>query len=380
MAPMRLRIPHWFAERVEPVPDHQILRVSTLELFFDLVFVFTVTQFTVLLAHDFASFPQVLLMFTVIWWMYAGYAWLTNAVPPVRAIRQFLMLLAMGGWLIIALAIPEAFGANGTVFGLGLLLVVVVHGLLYLQSTWRFLTMFGTNLLAVALILFAAGTSAELTYILWILALVIMWSSPYLTGQRGFPLHPGHVAERHGLVVIIALGESVVAIAIGIGDAPLTIPVIGTALIGLALSAALWWAYFHADLDRAEHALLHTTDQVRRTRLVLFAFAYAHIPILIGIITLSAGVKKAVSHPADSLPLGPQLALSGGVALFLLGSAAFRFILSLPGALRRAATALLTLATIPAGALSAALQLTLLVALLTAAFALEMRTDHPQPA
>ncbi|MCG5219452.1 low temperature requirement protein A [Streptosporangium sp. KLBMP 9127] len=379
---MNLPFPRWFAEQVEPVPDHEELRVSTLELFFDLVFVFTATQLTVRLAGDFGSLPQVLLMFGVIWWMFASYAWVTNAVPPRRITRRFFMMLAMAGWLIIALAVPTAFAENGTVFALGLLGVVIVHGLLYLQSTRRFLRMFSTNLTGAVLILIAAGVTDGLKYALWIAALVVMWASPYLTGQKGFPLHPGHVAERHGLVVIIALGESVVAIAVGIESAggPLSAPTIGTALIGLTLSASLWWAYFHADLERAEIALIQATDQVRRTRMVLFGFFYAHVPILLGIIILSAGVKKAVAHPGDPMSLGAQLALAGGVALFLLGSVAFRTLLGLPGKALRTITAALILATIPVGGFSAALQLGLIVVILVLALGTEARSPVHQPA
>ena len=375
-----LRMPHWFREPVEPTSDTEELRVSTLELFFDLVFVFTATQLTVLLAADFANLPQVLLMFGIIWWMFAGYAWLTNAVPPLRLTRRFFMLLAMSGWLIIALAVPGAFGAKGVGFAIGLLIVVVVHGLLYLQSTRRFLRMFGMNLTGALLVLVASGTTGGWQYALWFAALGVMWSSPYVTGQRGFPLHPGHITERHGLVVIIALGESVVAIAVGIGNdgGPLSASVIATALLGLALSASLWWAYFHVDQERAETALATTDDQVRRTRMVLFGFFYAHVPILLGVIVLSAGVKKAVAHVGDPLSLGGQLALAGGVALFMLGSAAFRSILGLPGAMTRAVTAVLVLLTIPLGQFAAALQLLVIVVLLVGALAMEEPRDHHQ--
>ncbi|GAB2490614.1 low temperature requirement protein A [Streptosporangium sandarakinum] len=378
---MKFPLPQWFTERVDPVPDHEELRVSTIELFFDLVFVFTATQLTVLLAADFGSLPQVLLMFGVIWWMFASYAWVTNAVPPLRVARRFFMLLAMAGWLIIALAVPGAFAEKGTGFAIGLFVIVVVHGLMYLQSTWRFLRMFTTNLTGAVLILLAAQADGGLKYALWAAALLVMWISPYLTGQEGFPLHPGHVAERHGLVVIIALGESVVAIAVGIGNGhgPLDAPTIGTALIGLALSASLWWAYFHADLERAEQALVVVTEQVRRTRLVLFGFFYAHMPILLGIIAVSAGVKKAVAHPGDPLSIGARLALAGGVAAFLLGSAAFRAILGLPGGRARALTGLLALVTIPVGGVSAVLQLGLVAVLLAVALAVEERADRLQP-
>ncbi|MDF5752065.1 low temperature requirement protein A [Spongiactinospora sp. TRM90649] len=379
---MDLRLPTWFAERVTPTPDHEELRVSTLELFFDLVFVFTATQLTVLLAADFTTAPQVLLMFGVIWWMFASYAWVTNAVPPIRVTRRMFMLAAMAGWLIIALAVPESFVDEGVGFAVGLFVVVIVHGLMYLQSTWRFLRMFAANLTGAVLILIASGMTGLPKYGMWVAALLVMWTSPYITGQEGFPLHPGHVAERHGLVVIIALGESIVAVAVGIEDngGELSVPAVATALVGLALSASLWWAYFHIDLERAEDALTRVTDQVRRTRMVLFGFFYAHVPILLGIIALSAGLKKAVAHPGDPLTGGAQIALAGGVALYLLGSVAFRLALALPGRAIRTVTAVLILATVPVGLVTAAGQLVLIAVILIAALALEERSEHRQVA
>lgn len=377
---MILQLPRWFAERAEPIPDHEELRVSTIEVFFDLMFVFAATQLTVLLASDFGRLPQVLLMFGVIWWMFAGYAWVTNAVPPLRTARRFLMLAAMAGWVVIGLAIPGAFYDKGTGFAIGLFVVIIVHGLLYLQSTWRFLRMLASNLTGGLLILLAAGMTDGPKYALWTAALAIMWTSPYLTGQKGFPLHPRHVAERHGLVVIVTLGESVVAVAVGIGNpvGPLSAPIIATAMIGMALTASLWWAYFNSDLPWAEDVLIQVTDQVRRTRMVLFGFFYAHIPILLGILILSAGVKKAVAHPGDPMPFGAQLALAGGAALFLLGSVAFRLTLGSPYRWERAVAALLVLATIPIGSISSVLQLIVIVLLLIVMLALETRRNTLQ--
>ncbi len=215
-----MRLPGWFAERGEPTSPELELRVSTLELFFDLVFVFTVTQLTTLLVNGFAEETpaaaaqggpvegplRVLLVFGVIWWMYSGYAWLTNTIPPVRPARRILILLGMAGFLIMALAIPTAFDGGGWAFALGYLIIVLVHAGLYLQATASFVRVVPFNLAATAL-LFAAGfADGVLVYLLWAAAMVLLWGSPYFIGQKGFPLHPAHIVERHGLLVIVALG------------------------------------------------------------------------------------------------------------------------------------------------------------------------------
>lgn len=237
---MNLPLPRWYREKVEPTPDSEDQRVSTLELFFDLVFVFTVTQLTHVLAHDFtAGVAQTVLMFAVIWWMYAGYAWLTNVIPPARPARRILLLLGMCGWFIVALAAPDAFHGTGGWFAIGMAVVVLVHGAMYLQATTKFLPIFARNLVAVGLIAVAAYLHGVWPYLLWTLAAVLMWSSPYFADRSAFRLHPNHIAERHGLVVIIALGESIIAVGHGAAEEDLTPAVVAVALLGLALAACM---------------------------------------------------------------------------------------------------------------------------------------------
>ncbi|GAA3440977.1 low temperature requirement protein A [Planomonospora venezuelensis] len=382
-----MRLPGWFAERAEPAPPETELRVSTLELFFDLVFVFTVTQLTRLVADGIQNGAplqgalQALLVFGAIWWMYAGYAWLTNAIPPVRSARRVLILLGMAGFMIVALAIPTAFDGGGAAFAIGYLLLILVHAALYLQATAAISRVIPFNLGGVALIGAASLLGPPYDHLLWGAAVLLLWGSPYFIGQKGFELKAGHIVERHGLLVIVALGESIVALGIGAEGLPVGFALGLTAVLGLALAAGLWWVYFGGDDEtRAEHALAGS-EPVRRTRLVLGAYFYAHIPMLLGIVAVAAGVKKAIGHPVDPLKLSAAVTLAAGVTLFLAGSAWFRRVLGITGNRLRAAGAAAAPVTVAFGLWSALAQLTVLVALVVAVVVLGRRpAAAPQPA
>ena len=374
-----------------PPPPALAERVTTLELFFDLVFVFTITQLTALLSEDasLAGLLRVLLLLAVIWWMYGGYAWLTNAVAPDRAARRLLLLAGMGGFLVLALSIPRAFGDGGVAFGLAYLVVVGVHVALFSRTysvgaaqailrTARF------NLISALLVLGAGVLAtrsgpAPAVYALWLAAVAVEGVTPFLGGLRGYEIAPAHFVERHGLVVLVALGESVVAIGIGAAGYPVDVTLAALAVLGLLLSAGLWWMYFGGDDARAEHALA-AAPAARRPRMAIEAFGYWHLPILLGIIATAAGMETAIAHPYE--PLGPAmaLALAGGVALFLAGDVLFRRSLEISGSRWRAAAAVLILATIPLGVSAPAVaQLIAVVALLGAGVVAEARAA-PAPA
>jgi low temperature requirement protein LtrA len=375
-----MRLPTWFAEKVEPTSPENELRVSTIELFFDLVFVFTVTQLTTLVVGDFTErapgahhftgqgVVQTLLIFGVLWWMYAGYAWLTNAVPPERPARRALILGGMAGFLIMALAIPSAFDGGGVAFAIGYLVIVLVHGGLYLQASSAVFRLLPFNLGATALIFAAAYAATPWNYVLWAAALILVWTCPYFIGQRGFVLHPAHIVERHGLLVIIVLGESIVAIGIGASGTRPAAGLVVAALLGLALTAALWWVYFGGDEEAPIRALLRM-EAVSRTRHILGAYFYAHVPLLLGIVATAAGIKKAIGH--DHLDLGPAVALAAGVALFLVGDVWFRRLLRLGRGPARPLAALLAAASFPIGLWSSTAHLGTLVALLLVTLSVE---------
>jgi low temperature requirement protein LtrA len=206
----------------------------------------------------------------------------------------------------------------------------------------------------------------------WAAAFALEWVTPLVTGIGGFRVAPAHFVERHGLVVIVALGESIVAIGIGAAGLPVDPALASVAVLGLLLAACLWWAYFGGDDTRAEHALAAVGED-RRAAVAVRAFGYWHLPMLLGIIVMAAGVKDVVGHAFDHLDLAHALMLSGGVAIFLAGDILFRRTLGIgPGRLRAVAAAL-ALATIPLGlTVSAVGQLAALLLALAASLTAEL--------
>jgi low temperature requirement protein LtrA len=370
-------------------------RVTTIELFFDLVFAFTLTQLTALLADEasLAALAQVLLIFTLIWWMYAGYAWLTNTRPPVRSAERLLLLVGMAGLLIVGLAIPAGFSSNGVPLGLGYLVVVLVHATLYFRVNRNILRIAPFSI-ASALLIIAAGIVSRpdgehrpAAYALWILAVVIQLGSPLVVHPRGlFGLRPAHIVERHTALVIVALGESGAAVGIGASRLAnrvggMTAELVAVSLLGLALSAALWWTLFGGNEDQRAERALAGADSSQRTSVILNAYFYAHTPLLLGIVAVAAGIEQAIAHTAAPPSAGSAAAaisLAAGTAALLAGDVAFRRLLRIGRARLRMAGAAAAAATVAAG-LSAGLpaQLALLTAILAAVIVAEQRLEPP---
>ena len=354
-------------------------RVSTLELFFDLVFVFTITQLTRKLADDTSplGFGQVVIMLFVILWMYFGYVWLTNAVPPNTALRRVLLMAGMGGFLVIALAIPNAFEAAGPAFGIGYLIVNLVHSGLFISaggpgSAAAMARLAPFNLGSAGLVMIGGFLPSTWRAVAWTAAVVLMIVSPYVNRRHGeFQIRSAHFVERHGLVVIVALGESIIAIGIGAAGLPLNLQLVVAALLGLALVYQMWWCYFGRDQDvRAEHSLA-TMTQSERARAALSAFGWAHAPILLGIVVVAVGVKKTIGHATEHLYLSGALALGGGVAIFLAGQVYFRLRLRIGTVKWRVIGTVAALATVPIGLWLAIAQVTALVLVVGALLAVE---------
>jgi low temperature requirement protein LtrA len=337
-------------------PGDAPLRVSTLELFFDLVFAFTLTQLTSLLVHHFspAGALEVLLVFGVLWWMYGGYAWLTNTRAPVRAVDRLLLLVGMSGFLVAGLAIPHGFGPGDTgtrvALGIGYLIVVLVHAALFYRVNRNIIRVSPFNVTAALVVIAAGFTDPPVSYVLWAAAVAIQWLSPLIARPGGrFDIQPAHFAERHGALVIVALGESVAAIGIGAAPKGVTFAVALAAVLGLALSAALWWIYFgDGDDERAAEAMA-ATSPAQRAGLALVTY-YAHIPMLLGVVTLAAGAALTIGNPARPQPGGEAVAVAAGAALFLAGSAWLRRALRLGPSALRLAGAGFALATAALGA------------------------------
>ena len=305
--------------------------VTPLELFFDLVFVLALTQCTALMAHEptWEGIAKGLLVLGVLWWAWTAYAWLTSIVDPEEGTVRLAMFAAMAALLVIALCVPEAFDDLGLVFAGGYMVVRAAQIMLMRlgsrddpnlrQSTNGLAigTAIGTGLLVVASQLDGIEQGA-----LWAIALGLDMAEPYFFGAEGWKLVPDHFAERHGLIIIIALGESIVAIGVG-ADEALTFGISAAAVIGVALAATLWWAYFDVVALAAEHRL-QEADPVTQSRLARDSYTYLHFPMVTGIILFALGVKEALLGESHELSSVAAVSLCGGVALYLVALSAFK--------------------------------------------------------
>jgi low temperature requirement protein LtrA len=299
--------------------------------------------------------------------MYGGYAWLTNAVPPRTTGLRLLLLAGMAGFFVLALTIPTAFGQGGLAFGLAYLLVTALHTAMFLfasrESILRSMARLGPfNAVTAAPILAAAFAGGWVRLAPWAGAFVLHWITPFLTQLGGFTVRPAHFVERHGLILLIALGESVVAVGVGARAEAGAGQLVAMAGIGLLIAAGCWWLYFDGD-DEAAERVLEEAPENRRPWLAITAFGYAFLPILGGIVLLAAGIKLAIPSGAGAAPSSASWLLAAGAATYAAGLALFRASLGIRPLAPRIVVALLALATAPIGAaISLAAQLVALAA------------------
>ncbi|WP_151084437.1 low temperature requirement protein A [Nocardioides cynanchi] len=329
-------------------------QVTSLELFFDLVFVFTITQLTATVGPGgWAVTARSALLLLLLWWMYGGYAWLTNAAPPVTTRRRVLLVLGMLGNFVTAMSIPHAYGSDRVVFASGYLLVVTVHAGMYVTEAARItrgmvVQLLGWNMLGAVLGLVGALFFEDILAWWWLGAFVVVVVLPRLVsigpfdrpeddGGPAFELVPGHFVERHGLMLLIALGESVLAIGVGLGTGVSAIgpAQIAFAAISLLLAATLFWAYFGVEEDRRAEAALEAMPPERVEAAALASYGYAFWVVLFGIVLTAAGLHHALAHPTDRLGWEYAGQLSVGVGGFWVGLGLFRLVLGLPGAVPR---------------------------------------------
>ncbi|MEW1909808.1 low temperature requirement protein A [Kitasatospora sp. NPDC085895] len=362
------------------VEDEAELRVGPLELFFDLVFVFTITQLTASLVHHLTpgGLVRVLVMLAVIWWMYDAFIWLTNAMPPSTHPRRAFLLLGMTGFLIVSLAVPHAFDGSGAAFGWAYLLVIAVHtGMFAAAGVARgsVLRMGGLNLVIAVLVVVGGYLEGSVQLALWTASLALQIANPYLVDLPQFHLRADHFVERHGLVVIVAFGESVVALGAGAaGHEELTAGPVGAAVCALAVCIGLWWAYFGHDDDERTVAVMAVLDDARRNRVAIRVHNLGHYALLLAVILFAAGAESAVAHPAAVLSTARAAVLAAGPALFLVANAGIRRTFGLHPLLPRLVAAALVAATVPLGTgRSALVQLGAIAVLMAAAFAWEER-------
>lgn len=328
-----------------PLVEAKDERVTTLELFFDLVFVFTLTQLSARLHESLSweSLFQSFLIFIILFWMYGGYVWLTNSVPPATLARQLLLIAGMAAFLICALAIPDVFNATGVIFGIGYLIVILVHSSMYMQAVgWQPGRFVPLNFLSAALVVAAGFTDGITQYVLWILAILCHVVTSVLSSGITFGIKVSHFVERHGLLLLVALGESIIAIGAGILE--LNLQFILAAVMGLLLAAALWWIYFARDEEMARDAMLarSTSDRLRQA---LGAYFYAFIPMLFGIILLATGIESSIEQLMTPLDPAHAFAFGGGVGLYLFGTIIFRRASAIPQLTFRSIAALLAVLT-----------------------------------
>ncbi len=355
-------------------------QVTPLELFFDLVFVLALTQCTTLIARTptWEGMLKGLLVLGMLWWSWGGYAWLTSVVDPEEGAVRLAMFAAMAAFLVAALCVPGAFGSEALLFACAYAAVRGAHIVLFTIASREdtglrhsVLGLAGSTAIGVGLLFVAAFTSGAVQLGLWGLALVLDFGGPFLFGVEGWKLVPGHFAERHGAIVIIALGESIVAI--GIGARPtIGAGIVVAAVLGVVIAAALWWAYFDVVAIVAARRLARAAEGRERNEIARDSYSYLHLPMVAGIALIAVGMKLTIEHVDDPLKLVPAAALLGGAAIYLLAHVAFRLRNMHTLSTRRLVCAFVLLALVPAGAvLPALLTLGMLAALLSLLIAYE---------
>jgi low temperature requirement protein LtrA len=306
--------------------------VAFVELFFDLVFVFAVTQLTARVAHDLTLEGVVtsLIVGWLIWWAWTQFTWTLNPADTGHDLVRVITLTATGAAFVMAASMPRAFTDEAPWFAvpylvvrlLGLGLQVLVereregadHAAAY---RWA-----GASLVGLVLVLAGAFADPGLRSVLWLAAIAADFVATSLAGRAAvWDLNPAHMSERHGLFVIIALGESLIVAGTAVAGEALTSELVLVVGASIALACVLWWTYFGWLKDTLEHRFAAATPD-RLGLLARDAFSFAHFPLVCGIVGFAAAVEETVLHPADPMPVPVLVALGVGVGLFITASAA----------------------------------------------------------
>lgn len=331
--------------------------VSPLELFFDLVFVLAITQCSALMDSGASArtLVQGLLVLGVLWWSWVGYAWLTSLVDPDDTLARVVMFVAMAAMLVVALCVPHAFddAAIGLTLAGGYAVVRAVHIALFAIASTddarlrRSVISLGCGaVVGVTLVAVAALLDGPAQGVVWFIALAIDMAVPFLTGSDGWHIQPAHFAERHGLIVLIALGESIVALGVGssVGLGP---GVVAAAVLGVALAAALWWSYFDVGSLLAAQRLASTPPGQVQNEMARDGYSFLHYPIVAGVVVTALALEHVLAHVTEPLDAVASVAMGGGTALFLLGQVAFKWRMTGTFARQRVVPAVLLVAAIP---------------------------------
>jgi low temperature requirement protein LtrA len=351
-------------------------RVSTAELFFDLVFVFTITEVTGVIVNspNGVGVGRAAVALSVIFWMYGGFAWLTNTNAPDTLPRRAVLLVGMAAFFVVALATPRAFGDSGIVFGAAYLAVVATHAVGFVvfegRSALRALPRFlPTNALSGLLLLTAGFLHGHAVITLWIAAALVQVISPFIMRlETAFTINTAHFGERHGLVILIVLGESLVGVAAASENGHLSAQIVLGALAGLLVLTTMWWLYFGTgDDDRAIEAM-EAAPATRRPIRAITGYFLAHYVMILGVLLLAAGLRLTSGHFFHRASTPIAWFLATGTGAFALGSAAFRVALHYADPRRRAGAAVACLVMVVVGEqLSTAFELLGLAAVLALA-------------
>jgi low temperature requirement protein LtrA len=368
-APTRTRAPR-LATRMRDKES-----VTPLELFFDLVFVLALTQCTQLMADEptWNGLAKAMLVLAVLWWSWSGYAWLTSLVDPEEGVVRIAMFGAMAAFLIAALCVPGAFGDSALIFALAYAGVRIAHIVLFVISSRddqnlraSVIALAISTAIGVGLLVGASFTDGALTGVLWGIAILLDYGGPFFFGVEGWRMVPSHFAERFGLIVIIALGESIVAIGVGV-ESEVDAGIVFAAVLGVIVSGALWWLYFDVVALVAERRLSKAAPGRERNSIGRDSYGYLHFPMVAGIVLLALGLKKTLGHVEEPLKLVPAVALLGGTAMYLVAHVAFRLRTVHRLSVQRLGCAVVLLALIPvATELDAVVTLAILATLLVA--------------
>jgi low temperature requirement protein LtrA len=328
---------------MEATPDHHHARlgavrregeqVTPLELFFDLVFVLALTQCTALMAYDqsWSGLAQGMLVLGVLWWAWVGYAWLTSVIDPEEGAVRLVIFVAMAAMLIVSLSVKEAFDSLALVFALGIGVFRTAHIALFMLASpddrdlrHSVIGLAGSTAIGVGLLVTASFFDGVTQGALFALAIFLDMAGPYFFGAEGWKIVPGHFAERHGLILIIALGESIVALGIGAAGA-LDLGIGTTAVLGVFLAAGLWWTYFDVVALISARRLSQAPAGRVQNEMARDSYSYIHLLMIAGIVLIALGLKVTIGHYDEHLHAEPAFALLGGVAIYLIGLVSFRY-------------------------------------------------------
>jgi low temperature requirement protein LtrA len=307
-------------------------RVTPLELFFDLIFVFAITQVTGYVSAD-ASWTRLLeglAILAVLWWAWSSYAWLGNTANSDEGHVRVVLLAAMGAMLVVSLAVPTAFAGGGLAFGAAYFVVRALHIGAYTvvarddpELTHVVGRLARVMMPAAILLLLAGALGGTARTVLWPMAIAVDYGGLVVGGTQGWRVEPAHFSERHALILIIALGESIVSLGVGAAGLGVGADVIFGGLLGIAVTAALWWAYFDVVALVAERRL-RRADPPTRARMARDSYTYLHLPMIAGVILFAVGVKRTLAHAGSELPAVPVVCLCCGVALYFLALSTFK--------------------------------------------------------